>query len=79
MLFAGSGHTFQEILAALDADKRLPHFPLAVAVHARVGLIQFAGKISRTSWAFFPALIRSSKRSTWWSAPTSTTLGLAHR
>ena len=29
MLFAGSGHTFQEILAALNGDKPLPHFPLA--------------------------------------------------
>jgi Zn-dependent M28 family amino/carboxypeptidase len=38
MLFAGSGHTFQEILTALNADKPLPHFPLAVKVHARVGL-----------------------------------------
>jgi Zn-dependent M28 family amino/carboxypeptidase len=38
MLFAGSGHTFQEILAALNADKPLPHFPLAVKVHARVGM-----------------------------------------
>jgi Zn-dependent M28 family amino/carboxypeptidase len=36
MLFAGSGHTFQEILAALNADKPLPHFPLAVTVRARV-------------------------------------------
>jgi Zn-dependent M28 family amino/carboxypeptidase len=38
MLFAGSGHTFQEILAALNADKPLPHFPLAVKVQARVGM-----------------------------------------
>jgi Zn-dependent M28 family amino/carboxypeptidase len=38
MLFAGSGHTFQEILTALNADKPLPHFRLAVKVHARVGL-----------------------------------------
>lgn len=38
MLFAGSGHTFQEILTALNADKPLPHFPLAVKIHARVGL-----------------------------------------
>jgi Zn-dependent M28 family amino/carboxypeptidase len=38
MLFAGSGHTFQEILAALNEDKPLPHFPLAVEVHARVGM-----------------------------------------
>jgi Zn-dependent M28 family amino/carboxypeptidase len=38
MLFAGSGHTFQEILTALNEDKPLPHFPLAVQVHARVGM-----------------------------------------
>ena len=38
MLFAGSGHTFQEILTALNADKPLPHFPLAVKVRARVGM-----------------------------------------
>jgi Zn-dependent M28 family amino/carboxypeptidase len=38
MLFAGSGHTFQEILAALNADKPLPHFPLLVKVRARVGM-----------------------------------------
>src|SRR5271168_2313053 len=44
MLFAGSGHTFQEILAALNEDKPLPHFPLAVAVHARVGLIRSQAK-----------------------------------
>jgi Peptidase family M28 len=44
MLFAGSGHTFQEILAAINADKPLPHFPLAVAVHARVGVIHSQAK-----------------------------------
>src|ERR1700733_12542419 len=38
VLFAGSGHTFQEILAAINGDKPLPHFPLAVIVHARVGM-----------------------------------------
>jgi hypothetical protein len=38
LLFAGSGHTFQEILADLNADKPLPHFPLAVKVRARVGM-----------------------------------------
>jgi Zn-dependent M28 family amino/carboxypeptidase len=37
LLFAGSGHTFKEILAAINGDKPLPHFPLAVTVHARVG------------------------------------------
>jgi len=38
LLFAGSGHTFQEVLAALNADKPLPHFPLVVRVQARVGM-----------------------------------------
>ncbi len=38
MLLAGSGHTFQEVLAALNADTPLPHFPLAVALRARVGM-----------------------------------------
>ena len=37
-LFAGSGHTFQEIFADIQGDKPLPHFPLAVTVHARVGM-----------------------------------------
>jgi hypothetical protein len=38
MLFEGSGHTYQELLAALQADKRLPHFPLAMMVRAQVGM-----------------------------------------
>src|SRR5271154_813598 len=38
LLFAGSGHTFTEILAALNADKPLPHFPLAVKIHSRLGV-----------------------------------------
>jgi Zn-dependent M28 family amino/carboxypeptidase len=38
MLFSGSGHTFQEIVAAIQGDKPLPHFPLAVKIHARVGV-----------------------------------------
>src|SRR5258708_32644980 len=33
---AGSGHTFQEVLNALEADKPLPHFPLAAGGKARV-------------------------------------------
>jgi Peptidase family M28 len=37
-LFAGSGHAFQDVLAALNADKPLPRFPLAVKIHARVGV-----------------------------------------
>jgi Zn-dependent M28 family amino/carboxypeptidase len=44
MLFAGSGHTFAEILAALNGDKPLPHFPLAVKVRARVGFTRAAVK-----------------------------------
>jgi hypothetical protein len=44
MLFAGSGHTFQEILAALNADKPLPHFPLRVKVRARVGMTRSEAK-----------------------------------
>lgn len=44
MLFAGSGHTFQEILAALNADKPLPRFPLVVKVHARVGMTRSEAK-----------------------------------
>jgi Zn-dependent M28 family amino/carboxypeptidase len=38
VLFAGSGHTFEEVLAAAQADKPLPHFPLAVKIHAQVGM-----------------------------------------
>jgi Zn-dependent M28 family amino/carboxypeptidase len=34
-LFAGSGHSFQEVLEALDAGKPLPHFPLAAKIRAR--------------------------------------------
>jgi hypothetical protein len=35
-LFAGSGHTFAEILALADADKPLPRFPLNLNLRARV-------------------------------------------
>jgi Zn-dependent M28 family amino/carboxypeptidase len=38
LLFAGSGHSFEEILADLTAGKTMPHFPLDVTVRARVGL-----------------------------------------
>jgi Zn-dependent M28 family amino/carboxypeptidase len=44
MLFAGSGHTFQEILAAVNADKPLPHFLLAVKIHAKVGMTRSEAK-----------------------------------
>ncbi len=35
-LFAGSGHTFSELLALADAGKPLPRFPLAVSLRAKV-------------------------------------------
>jgi Zn-dependent M28 family amino/carboxypeptidase len=35
-LFAGSGHSFQEVLDAMDADKPLPHFALAARVKTRL-------------------------------------------
>jgi hypothetical protein len=44
ILFAGSGHTFQEVLAAVNANKPLPHFPLAVKVQAKVGMIRSQAK-----------------------------------
>lgn len=34
MLFEGSGHTFQEIVAAAKERKQLPRFPLAVSIKA---------------------------------------------
>jgi hypothetical protein len=37
-LFAGSGHSFEEILAALHSDQPLPHFPLGVKIRSRVSL-----------------------------------------
>jgi Zn-dependent M28 family amino/carboxypeptidase len=40
MLFSGSGHTIQEILDAVNADRPLPHFPLAVKVRSRLGMIR---------------------------------------
>ena len=44
MLFIDSGHTFQEVLNTINADKPLPHFPLAVKVRARVGIIRSEAK-----------------------------------
>ncbi|MBF5045011.1 M20/M25/M40 family metallo-hydrolase [Aggregicoccus sp. 17bor-14] len=36
LLFEGSGHSFQEVLALADADKPLPHFPLPTRVRAEL-------------------------------------------
>jgi len=38
LLFAHSGHAFQEVLTALAGDEPLPHFALNVTVRARVGM-----------------------------------------
>jgi Zn-dependent M28 family amino/carboxypeptidase len=37
-VFAGSGHTFSELVAALGSEKPLPHFPLAISVRAQTGV-----------------------------------------
>jgi Zn-dependent M28 family amino/carboxypeptidase len=37
-LFAGSGHTFADLLAQVDADKPLPHFALPARVKATVSV-----------------------------------------
>lgn len=38
--FQGSGHSFSEILGDADADRPLPHFPLAVSIRARAAYQQ---------------------------------------
>jgi Zn-dependent M28 family amino/carboxypeptidase len=37
-LFAGSGHTFKEIVDQLGKEKALPHFPLAIIIRAKTGV-----------------------------------------
>ncbi len=37
-LFAGSGHTFQDVLSALNADQPLPHFPLAEKLRSHLAM-----------------------------------------
>jgi Zn-dependent M28 family amino/carboxypeptidase len=36
-LFAGSGHTFQELSTLLGTEKALPHFPLNVTIRGKTG------------------------------------------
>ena len=36
--FTGSGHSFEELLALVDAGKPLPRFPLTVSLRAKVGV-----------------------------------------
>jgi hypothetical protein len=43
-LFAGSGHSFQEVLDAQNAGKPLPRFPLAVRIQAQVTVKTSAAK-----------------------------------
>jgi len=38
ILFDGSGHAFTEVLAGVNADQPLPHFPLSAKIRARVGM-----------------------------------------
>jgi Zn-dependent M28 family amino/carboxypeptidase len=44
MLFAGSGHTFAEVLTAVNGEKPLPHFPLAVKVRTQLAMIRTEAK-----------------------------------
>jgi len=44
ILFAGSGHAFAEVLAAVNADQPLPHFPLSAKIRARVGMTRAEAK-----------------------------------
>jgi Zn-dependent M28 family amino/carboxypeptidase len=44
MLFAGSGHAFQEVLGALNAGKPVSHFPLVVKIQVRVGITRSEAK-----------------------------------
>ena len=37
-LFAGSGHTWQEIVGSLGSLQPLPHFPLAITIRAKTGV-----------------------------------------
>jgi len=50
-LFAGSGHSFQEIVAAAKEHKQLPRFPLAVSIKAKVkmekGEVESANIVAR--------------------------------
>jgi Zn-dependent M28 family amino/carboxypeptidase len=43
-IFTGSGHTFQEIVAALGSEKPLQHFPLAIHVRAKTGVKKSTGQ-----------------------------------
>ncbi|MFZ1024154.1 MAG: M28 family peptidase [Thermoplasmata archaeon] len=44
LLFAGSDHTYQDVLTALRDEAPLPHFPLAVSIRARVGTTRSAAR-----------------------------------
>jgi hypothetical protein len=54
-LFAGTGHTFAEMLALADAQKPLPHFPLGKAIKATV--------VGETSHVVSPNIVAELKGS----------------
>ena len=49
---AGSGHTFEEVLAAAEAGKPLPHFSLAVEGEGNGGDFAAASCVEKHCWAF---------------------------
>jgi len=52
-LFAGTGHTFAEILADADAGKPIPHFPIPASLRAKVAVKR--GKVeSQNVAAIYP-------------------------
>ena len=59
-LFAGSGHTFQELLAAADAGKALPHFALPGSVRATVRSERKELESTTGPWTTLPAWLPCS-------------------
>lgn len=52
-LFAGSGHTFEELLALAEAGKALPHFDLTASVKAKTAVIR-GEVVSQNIAAIYP-------------------------
>jgi hypothetical protein len=52
MLFSGSGHAFQEILEALNADKPLQHFPLPLKIRSHLGMTRSGVKSEKRRGCF---------------------------
>ena len=77
-LFAGSGHTFAELLTIADEGKALPHFPLPVSVRAKVavetqdvesqnvaGIVKGSDPALAGEYVVLTAHMRSFKRRLW--------------